>query len=453
MDHQWTPALEQWLREQAIDAGFNTAGIASVDPAPGDVDAQRFADWIAQGRAGEMDYLKRRDDNGTLLRSAVQTAIPWARSVIVCALNYNAAAPLSTDPAPPNTGWIARYAWSGHANPTNPADLTPTDYHNQLLTRLRIIETTIKQRFASETPSENVETRCYVDTGPLVERAAAARAGVGWIGKNTCVINQQLGSWLLLGVVITSIPIAAGAVFSVAEDRCGSCTRCIDACPTDALVAPHQMDASRCIAYLTIEKKGSIPADLRAPIGRQVFGCDICQDVCPWNKKSHPRQSSAQDLAGRWGRGDRRGCFLLFDGEVRDAAGGIHLMRGDERVGRAGVDAAGAEAAAVFGDGKELRRLRWEWGGDDDATQGRNQEPSCWLMTQVFLADPADAGPRCGGALDGGAGVDVTAGLNIFGGFQEAKRQQVCGFDDAQAGEELVVVVGGSEVGGVGGIC
>ncbi len=288
MDHQWTPALEQWLREQAIDAGFDTAGIASVDPTSGDIDAQRFADWIDQGRAGEMDYLKRRDDNGTLLRSAVQVAVPWARSVIVCALNYNAAAPLSIDPAPSNTGWIARYAWSGHANPGNPADLTPTDYHNQLLTRLRAIESAIQQRFSSE----SIETRCYVDTGPLVERAAAARAGVGWIGKNTCVINQQLGSWLLLGVVITSIPIAEGEVLSIAPDRCGSCTRCIDACPTDALVAPHQMDASRCIAYLTIEKKESIPADLRAPIGRQVFGCDICQDVCPWNRKSSTRNGA-----------------------------------------------------------------------------------------------------------------------------------------------------------------
>ncbi len=132
------------------------------------------------------------------------------------------------------------------------------------------------------------ETRCYVDTGPIVERAAAAKAGVGWIGKNTCVINQQLGSWLLLGVIITSIPIPEDTPLQLAPDRCGSCTRCIDACPTDALVAPHQMDASRCIAYLTIEKKGTIPEDLREPIGRQVFGCDICQDVCPWNS-ANPR--------------------------------------------------------------------------------------------------------------------------------------------------------------------
>jgi epoxyqueuosine reductase len=114
----------------------------------------------------------------------------------------------------------------------------------------------------------------------------AAKAGVGWIGKNTCVINQELGSWLLLGVVVTSIPVAAGAGFQNSADRCGSCSRCIDACPTDALVAPYQMDASRCIAYLTIEKKGVIAEELREPMGRQVFGCDICQDVCPWNRRA-----------------------------------------------------------------------------------------------------------------------------------------------------------------------
>jgi epoxyqueuosine reductase len=246
-------------------------------------DADRFSDWVAAGRAGEMDYLKRRDEDGVLLRSAVQVAIPWARSVVVCALNYNAQGPLSIDAAPHDAGWIARYAWSGAAAATDSSatvqQLQPTDYHDQLLTKLRRIESALKDRFACE-------TRCYVDTGPLVERTIAARAGVGWIGKNTCVINQQLGSWLLLGVIVTSIPIAQGVEFADAADRCGSCTRCIDACPTDALIAPHQMDASRCIAYLTIEKKGGILEELREPMGRQVFGCDICQDVCPWNRRS-----------------------------------------------------------------------------------------------------------------------------------------------------------------------
>jgi epoxyqueuosine reductase len=130
------------------------------------------------------------------------------------------------------------------------------------------------------------ETRCYVDTGPLLERDFAARAGVGWIGKNTCVINQQLGSWLLLGVIVTSLEVPDDAVMAMAPDRCGSCTRCIDACPTDALVAAREMDASLCISYLTIEKKGAIAVELREAMGHQVFGCDICQDVCPWNRRA-----------------------------------------------------------------------------------------------------------------------------------------------------------------------
>jgi epoxyqueuosine reductase len=299
---EWTPELEHWLRERATEAGFDTAGVAAVGASDSaadsgnttaQLDAERFAAWVAAGRAGEMEYLKRRDEQGVLLRSGVQVAMPWARSVIVCALNYNAAGPLSIDNAPSGTGWIARYAWSGQAAaadtntapPNTTADeLLPTDYHDQLLGRLRQVEAAVRERFPCE-------TRCYVDTGPLVERAMAAKAGVGWIGKNTCVINQGLGSWLLLGVVVTSIPMAAGvgfqgAEFQIAADRCGSCTRCIDACPTDALVAPYQMDASRCIAYLTIEKKGVIAEELREPMGRQVFGCDICQDVCPWNRRA-----------------------------------------------------------------------------------------------------------------------------------------------------------------------
>jgi epoxyqueuosine reductase len=285
---EWTSELQQWLRDKATEAGFDTAGVASVenDPREAEVDAERFNAWVAAGRAGEMDYLKRRDENGTLLRSGVQVAIPWARSVIVCALNYNAAGPLSIDSAPPGAGWIARYAWSGRpaSSGSNPDNLLPTDYHDQLLSRLRQIESAIQAHLPCE-------TRCYVDTGPIVERAVAAKAGVGWIGKNTCVINQGLGSWLLLGVIVTSIPVAQHVELPIAPDRCGSCTRCIDACPTNALVAPRQMDASRCIAYLTIEKKGSIPEDLRQPIGRQVFGCDICQDVCPWNLKTQNRKA------------------------------------------------------------------------------------------------------------------------------------------------------------------
>jgi epoxyqueuosine reductase len=280
---EWTTELEAWMQELALDTGFDAAGVAAVPEqgsGPAESDAQRFSDWVESGRAGEMEYMKRRDESGALLRSAVQVAMPWARSVVVCALNYNAAAPLSIAEAPAGTGWIARYAWSGRArNDDERSELAPTDYHDELLKRLRQLEVALKERF-------ECETRCYVDTGPLVERSQAAAAGVGWIGKNTCVINQQLGSWLLLGVIVTSLPVSQEARAEIAADRCGSCTRCIDACPTGALVAPREMDASRCIAYLTIEKKGTIAEELRAPMGRQVFGCDICQDVCPWNRRA-----------------------------------------------------------------------------------------------------------------------------------------------------------------------
>ena len=298
---EWSPELQQWLRERAIDAGFDTAGVAGVDSADAltevdQTDAERFSAWVAAGRAGEMDYLKRRDEQGVLLRSGVQVAMPWARSVIVCALDYNTPGPLSIDKAPTDTGWIARYAWSGRRTggdcATDRDELAPTDYHDQLLGRLRQIESALHERI-------RCETRCYVDTGPIVERSVAAKAGVGWIGKNTCLINQELGSWLLLGVIVTSLPVGREGAFPIAADRCGSCTRCIDACPTDALVAPHQMDASRCIAYLTIEKKGTIAQEFRELIGRQVFGCDICQDVCPWNRKVQSRDVSNREAPNR----------------------------------------------------------------------------------------------------------------------------------------------------------
>ncbi len=282
MSGEWTPELEVWMRAQAAEAGFDAAGVTAVAGATSgaeQLDAARFAAWVDAGRAGEMEYLKRRDEQGVLLRSGVHIAMPWARSVVVCALNYNAAAPLSIKEAENGTGWIARYAWSGKESGDELEALLPTDYHEELLKRLRRVESALLARYSCE-------TRCYVDTGPLVERSAALRAGVGWIGKNTCVINQELGSWLLLGVILTSLPVAEDLPLHIAADRCGSCTRCIDACPTQALVAPREMDASRCIAYLTIEKKGAIAEELREPMGRQVFGCDICQDVCPWNRRA-----------------------------------------------------------------------------------------------------------------------------------------------------------------------
>ncbi len=282
----WTPELRRWLEENVREVGFDCAGVAEVRDAddPGAAEeAARFAKWVEAGRAGDMEYVKRRNESGTFVRSGLRVAIPWAKSVVVCAMNYNADAPRSIEAAPAGAGWIARYAWSGR---TGDGGVTvPTDYHDELLGRLRRIE-------AGLLAQTGCNTRSYVDTGPLVERSLAVQAGVGWIGKNTCVLNQQLGSWLLLGVIVASLPVEETVASALAADRCGSCTRCIDACPTGALLgtkdpaAPREMDASRCIAYLTIEKKGGIDKSLRAGMGRQVFGCDICQDVCPWNRKS-----------------------------------------------------------------------------------------------------------------------------------------------------------------------
>ncbi|HZD93185.1 MAG TPA: tRNA epoxyqueuosine(34) reductase QueG, partial [Candidatus Sulfotelmatobacter sp.] len=196
-------------------------------------------------------------------------AAPWVRSIIVCAVNYSADKPYSVEISDPERGWVSRYAWGSK------------DYHDALLPRLKQVEAAIRQ-IATERGLP-VETRSYVDTGPILERVYARYAGIGWIAKNTCIIHQKLGSWLFLGVVLTSLELPAGIP---AADRCGSCTRCIDACPTQAIVAPGKLDARLCIAYLTIEKRGTIPEELREPMGQHVFGCDICQDVCPWNNKS-----------------------------------------------------------------------------------------------------------------------------------------------------------------------
>lgn len=268
--------MQSLVHALAQEAGFSLAGIAAV-PEPGSEEDReertRFAAWVAAGHAGEMEYLKRCDEEGRLVRSSVRIAVPWVRSVIVCAVNYNTDQPKSIDPSPEGSGWIARYAWTGEGE-------KPADYHKILLKRLEKLNEKLQEQIGS------FESRCYVDTGPLVERVYAQYAGIGWTGKNTCILNQRLGSWLFLGVILTSLELQPEQYAMLAADRCGSCTRCIDACPTDALTGERQMDASRCISYLTIEKRGEIPEDLRAGIGRQVFGCDICQDVCPWNRKA-----------------------------------------------------------------------------------------------------------------------------------------------------------------------
>ena len=258
--------VEFIVKRAAQQAGFELAGIAPAADSP---ELQSFPEWIAAGHAGEMKYMEARDEQGSLKRASLSRVAPWARSVVVCAINYNTEHPYSTEVQDPSRGWISRYAWSRQ------------DYHEAVLQRLQQVEAALHEAVPESEPQ--LITRSYVDTGPIVERVFAKYAGVGWIGKNTCIINQKIGSWLFLGVILTSLELTPDVP---APDRCGTCTRCIEACPTDAILAPHQLDSNRCISYLTIEKRGSIPEELRADIGRHVFGCDICQDVCPWNRKA-----------------------------------------------------------------------------------------------------------------------------------------------------------------------
>jgi len=265
------------VTQAATEAGFDLVGVAPIEHAP---ELEYFARWIADGRGGEMKYLEARDGQGRLKRASLAHAAPWARSVVVCAINYNTAQPYSTQAAGHSRqgqgrGWISRYAWGQQ------------DYHDSVRRRLRRVESALRNACGRG----DLVTRCYVDTGPIVERVVAKYAGIGWIGKNTCIINQKLGSWLFLGVILTSLGLEADLEPHLrlglpAPDRCGTCTRCIDACPTDALIAPYQLDANKCISYLTIEKRGAIAEELRSGMGRHIFGCDICQDVCPWNRKA-----------------------------------------------------------------------------------------------------------------------------------------------------------------------
>jgi len=255
-----------WIVDQAKSLGFDLAGIVRAEKFP---ELERTPEWLARGYAGEMQYLSdpRRSDP--------QEAMPGIRSVIVGLLNYNTERPLSIDPqlsidVHNPSGWISRYAWGG-------------DYHDVLRERLDALVAALRERF-----TEDFEARAYVDTGPVQERVLAKYAGLGWLGKNTLLLNQMLGSFFFLGVILTTLDLepTLAANELPPPDLCGSCRRCLDACPTQAFVEPYLMDARKCISYLTIELRSSIPKEFREPMGNHVFGCDICQDVCPWNRRA-----------------------------------------------------------------------------------------------------------------------------------------------------------------------
>ncbi|MGA2674514.1 MAG: tRNA epoxyqueuosine(34) reductase QueG [Terracidiphilus sp.] len=274
-----SPALSrESVRALALEAGFTEAGLIALPHADEGRDATRFEEWVRDGYAGTMHYLARSGEDGQRLRTRVGVPFPWARSAIVCFASYNSAQPRSTEPAAKDAGWIARYAWSSRVDASGAR--RPSDYHKVLKKRIEALAERLREQFGG------FEARGYVDTGPVVERALATAACLGWTGKNTCLIHPKLGSYGFLAVLLTSLEVEPGQRPLTIADRCGSCRRCLDACPTGALIAPYRMDATRCISYLTIEHKGPIANELMEGMGRQVFGCDICQDVCPWNRKA-----------------------------------------------------------------------------------------------------------------------------------------------------------------------
>ncbi len=247
------------VADLAAGCGFELAGVA---PAERVADHARYIEWAGAGMAGRMSYLT---DHRAGVRADPRLLLCSARSVIVVGKLYNTGAPRSVDPRARCRGWISRYAWG-------------EDYHG--IVRDGLEQLAAKLLAVAKTA---FDYRICVDTAPLLERSLAARAGLGWIGKNTCLINQAQGSWFFLGELLVSLEIEAGAPV---PDRCGSCARCLDACPTGALVAPGVLDARRCISYLTVELRGPVGAELRPGMGTNIFGCDICQDVCPWNRRA-----------------------------------------------------------------------------------------------------------------------------------------------------------------------
>lgn len=247
--------LTQNIKNQAIKTGFDLVGVVSAKPHK---DISFFDKWLGKGYAGSMEYLYRGRDR----RADPELVLKGAQTIICCGLNYFRGKPKSINCAEEGRGWVSNYAWG-------------EDYHHVVMDKLKMLEEYIK----IQKPSARLKS--YVDTGPVLERSYGQSAGVGWIGKNTLLINQKIGSFFFLGEILTDLPLIPD---SPSHDHCGTCTRCLDACPTQAL-KPYELDANRCISYLTIEHHGEISSDLKEKMGHHFVGCDICQDVCPWNRR------------------------------------------------------------------------------------------------------------------------------------------------------------------------
>lgn len=299
------------VKSAATSFGFDLCGIAPAEPFAG---LERLGEWIDLGRHAEMRWLERSLDK----RRDPRLVLDGARSIVSCAVVYNTDQPYSTT-LPEDHAAVARYAWGD-------------DYHVVLERRLEAFEAWL----AAES-GDGFRSRRYVDTGPLSEKAIAARAGLGWIGKNTCLINERLGSWLFLGEIISTLPLEPDVL---AADRCGSCTACIDACPTGALVAPYELDARACLSYVTIEHRGDLPEAGAAAIGNHVYGCDVCQDVCPWNRRAAVSADPAWQPRDAWRPAPIAEMASRSDEDLRTAMKGSAMKRAGVKGLRRNLEAA-----------------------------------------------------------------------------------------------------------------
>jgi epoxyqueuosine reductase len=286
------------IKAQARRLGFDAVGIA---PAAAHPELTFFREWLSRGHAAGMTYLDRSADR----RADVRRVVPSARSVIVTATVYNTDRPYSVECADRDRAHIARFAWGD-------------DYHDVIGTRLDALLAWMR-----DSSPEPFDARAYVDTGPVQERVYAQYGGIGWIGKNTCVINPVLGSWIFLAEVICSLPLEPDAP---ALDQCGTCTLCIEACPTRALT-PGVLDSNKCISYLTIEHKGDLADTGRRAIGTHVYGCDICQEVCPWNAAAPRSGDAAWQPRPLWDAPSLATLSAASDGELQQSLTGSAMRR------------------------------------------------------------------------------------------------------------------------------